>query len=119
MKAQHPALTKEALASAAGRKAEKVQRKLQEAEAELHTANELLVEAVPKHDQQEIEDALKQNVAAEEKVHEAAEELEVVKELLAEAGPATAPAGPARTGGQSGRGVKSLIPHLTRSTRTA
>lgn len=115
MKAQNPAMTDAALASAAARKAEKVQRKLHQAEAELHSANKTLVEAVPKHDQREIEDALKQNIAAEEKVHDAAEELEVVKELLSNAEPSAGAGMPTRQAGQTGHGVKSLIPHLSRS----
>jgi hypothetical protein len=113
--AQSPALTQAALASTAGRKADKVQRKLQQAEAELHNANGILVNAVPTHDQQEIDAALKQNVAAEEKVHDAAEELEIVKELLSEGEPAvpSAKSRPAARG-QTGQGVKSLMPHLAR-----
>jgi hypothetical protein len=114
--AQSPALTQAALVSTAGRKADKVQRKLQQAEAELHNANGILVKAVPTHDQQEIDAALKQNVAAEEKVHDAAEELEIVKELLSDSGPDAQTAGAAATPqGQTGQGVKSLIPHLSRS----
>jgi hypothetical protein len=116
MNARNPALTQADLASAAGRKAVKVQRKLQEAEAELHTANEILVQAVPTHDQQNIEDALKQNVAAEEKVHEAAEELEEVKELLSDAETEQQSKSQPNSAGQTGDGVKSLIPHLSGRT---
>ena len=111
--AQSPALTQAALASAAGRKADKVRRKLHQAEAELHNANGILVKAVPVHDQHEIDAALKQNVAAEEKVHDAAEELEIVKELLSDADVRSADSRPAAPG-QTGQGVKSLIPHLSR-----
>jgi hypothetical protein len=116
MKAQSPALTQAALVSTAGRKAKKVQQKLQAAEAELHTANEILGKAVPIRDDKDIDAALEQNVAAEEKVHEAAEELEIVKELLTEAEPHSAKDASAvpPSPGQSGRGVKSLMPHLTR-----
>jgi hypothetical protein len=119
MKAQSPALTQAALVAAAGRKAQKVQRKLHEAEVELHTANEILVKAVPTRDQHDIEAAVEQNVAAEGKVHDAVEELEVVKELLADA---EAPAGAEKLPGlrgQSGQGVKSLMPHLARRVGAA
>jgi hypothetical protein len=118
MKSQSPALTQAALVATAGRKAHKVQRKLKLAETELHTANEILVKAKGKQarDKQEMEIAVKQNAAAEEKVHDAAEELEVVKELLAEAD-ADAHARASSGGlaaGRSGDGVKSLMPHLER-----
>jgi hypothetical protein len=114
MKAQSPALTQAALVAAAGRKADKVQRKLHEAEAELHTANQILVKAVPTRDNDDIDAAVEQNVAAEGKVHDAVEELEVVKELLADS---EAPAGMEKdpgAQGRSGQGVKSLIAHLGR-----
>jgi hypothetical protein len=116
MKAQSPAITQATLVATAGRKADKVQRKLQQAEAELHTANKILVKAVPTHDRKEIDSAVLQNVAAEEKVHDAAEELQVVKELLADADAESIMLGAAATGstGRSGDGVKSLMPHLER-----
>ena len=116
MKSQSPAVAQGALAATAGRKAHKIQRKLKQAEAELHTANEILVKA-PARDNRKIEVAVQQNVAAEEKVHDAAEELQVVKELLAEAAEADAhgAAGSATVSvGQTGEGVRSLIPHLER-----
>ena len=113
-KAQSPALTQASLVSAAGRKAKRVQRKLQEAEAELHTANEILVEAVPANDKENIEAALEQNAAAKEKVHEAAEELEVVNELLSD-GNETATDEPPASKGKTGQGLKSLIHHLNRN----
>jgi hypothetical protein len=115
MKAQSPALTPASLVSAAGRKAKRVQRKLHEAEAELHTANEILVEAVPAHDKESIDAALEQNVAAKEKVHDAAQELEVVNALLSE-GDQTAQvtSEPPALQGKTGQGAKSLIPHLNR-----
>ena len=119
MKSPSPALTQAALVSTAGRKTHKVERKLKQAEAELHTANGILVKAnaAPARDKQQMDIAVKQNVAAEEKVHEAAEELQVVKELLSEAeteGSARTSAASASTG-RSGDGVKSLIPHLERN----
>lgn len=121
MKSQSPALTQAALVATAGRKAHKVQRKLKQAESELHAANGILANAKARQtpDKQEIGVAVEQNVAAEEKVHDAAEELQVVKQLLAEADAdahASASSG-SRATGQSGDGVKSLIPHLQR-TRT-
>jgi hypothetical protein len=125
MKSQSPALTKGALVATAGRKTHKVQRQLQEAEAGLQVTNRILAQAKakPTPDQQQIDVAAQQSVAAEEKVHDATEELQVVKELLSEAeaeaeaeaaGQAAAKARPGPTG-QSGDGVKSLIPHLERA----
>ncbi len=113
MKAQPPALTQAALVATAGRRARKVQHKLHEAEAQLHDANQTLVKAVPTRDEESIDAALQQNVAAEEKVHEATEELEIVNALLADATdsvPAIAPQPPSP--GQTGQGVKSLVPLL-------
>jgi chromosome segregation ATPase len=119
MKSQSPALTQGAIVATAGRKAHKVHRKLQQAEAELHTTNEILADAraTPTPDKQQIEAAVQQSAAAEEKVHDATEELQVVKELLSEAdGQAHAQANVARrSNGQTGDGVKSLIPHLERA----
>lgn len=121
MKSQSRALTQGALVEMAGRKTHKVQRKLQEAEAELQTTNHILAQAKAKAapDKQQIDVAAKQSAAAEEKVHDATEELEVVKELLSEAeADAAAHAqakGMRRSVGQSGDGVKSLIPHLERA----
>ena len=115
MKAQSPAVTQASLVSTAGRKAKRVQRKLKEAEAELHTANEILVEAVPANDKESIDAALEQNVAAKEKVHDAAEELEVVNALLSMTTSRRKP--PTRSLLQRERpvrGAKSLIPHLKR-----
>lgn len=117
MKAQPPALTQASLVSTAGRKAQKIQRKLHEAEAELHTANETLIKAVPTRDEESIDAAVEQNVAAEEKVHEAAEELEVVNALLADANQVARTAeGQPASAGQTGHGAHSLIPHLNRRT---
>jgi hypothetical protein len=119
MKSQSPALTQGAIVATAGRKAHKVHSKLQQAEAELHTTNEILADAtaMPMPDKKQIDVAVKQNAAAEEKVHDAAEELQVVKELLSEAdGELHAQARVApRPNGQTGDGVKSLIPHLERA----
>jgi hypothetical protein len=116
MKSHSPALTQAALVATAGRKTHKVHRKLKQAEAELHTANEILVKAKakPARDKQAMEIAVRQNVAAEEKVHDAAEELQVVKQLLAEADADTHASASSGATGQSGDGVKSLIPHLER-----
>jgi hypothetical protein len=115
MKSQSPALTQAALVATAGRKAHKVQHKLKQAEAELHTANEILVKAVPTRDKQDIDSAVQQNIAAEEKVHDAAEELQVVKELLSDAEAGRQGSSMTNSKGQSGDGVKSLIPHLERN----
>jgi hypothetical protein len=111
MKPHSPAITTDALTSVAGRKTRKVQKKLQEAEVDMRSANEVLAHAAaPSADTKEVHDAVERNAIAEKKVHEATEELEVVKEILDHAegaGPATPP--PA---GRSGQGVKSLLPHL-------
>jgi hypothetical protein len=113
MKAQSPALTQSSLVATAGRKAKRVQQKLNEAEAELHAANDVLVDAVPARDKESIDAALEQNVAAEEKIHEAAQELEVVNELLSDGDEAVqANNEPPAFKGQTGQGVKSLMPHL-------
>ena len=85
-----------------------MQRKLKEAEAELHTANEILVEAVPANDKESIDAALEQNVAAKEKVHDAAEELEVVNALLSDDDPpAQAASEEPASKGKSGQGRKA------------
>ena len=105
-----PAVTPQELAEAAGRKARRVQRKLHEAEKEMHTANEVLLHGP--HGR-EVDEAVQRNAEAERKVHEAAEDLEVVKEMLHHpegAGPSQA------LPGQSGAGVKSLLPHLKNRT---
>ena len=124
MKSQSPALTQGALVATAGRKTHKVQRQLQDAEAELQTTNRILAQAQakPTPDKQQIDAAAEQSLAAEEKVHDATEELQVVKELLSEAGAeAAGQAGvrATRPTGQSGDGIKSLIPHLERARSRA
>jgi len=117
MKARSPALTQSSLVSTAGRKTRKVQQKLNEAEAELDAANEVLAEAVPAHDKESIDAALEQSAAAKEKVHDAAEELEVVNTLLSDPDHAPQPAKqPPSSEGNTGQGVKSLIPHLKRKS---
>ncbi|HWI78663.1 MAG TPA: hypothetical protein VNS31_05660 [Ramlibacter sp.] len=115
MKSHSQAITQAALVATAGRKAHKVQRQLEQAETELHTANQILVKAKAKQTRgkEELDIAVKQNVAAEEKVHDAAEELQVVKELLADA-ESDSPPGASSGSGATGDGVRSLIPHLER-----
>jgi hypothetical protein len=115
MKSQSPALTQAALVSTARRKTKNVQRKLQEAEAELHNVNTTLVKAVPARNNAVIEKAVEKNAEVEEKVHDAKEELAVVTELLADVqadGAATNTFTNTESSGKSGQGVKSLIPHL-------
>jgi hypothetical protein len=104
-----PAITPQALAVAAGRKARRVQKKLHEAETEMHTANEALAHGPHA---KEVDEAMRRNADAERKVHEAVEELEVVKEMLEHADPKDL-ADPAERG-KTGQGVKSLLPHLKR-----
>jgi hypothetical protein len=116
MKTQSPAVTPADLASAAGRKTAKVQRKLHEAQSELKTANSILVKAVPERSRRDLDQAVEQNVAAEAKVHEAADELEVVKELLDHAGGVVTGA-ESGAKGRTGQGLQSLIPHLGKGNR--
>ncbi|MGZ5195158.1 MAG: hypothetical protein ACXWJM_08325 [Ramlibacter sp.] len=119
MTSRNPVLTPDALASAAGKKTVKVQRKLRAAEGELRTANTVLRKAVPKNARRDIDEALAENTAAEQKVREATDELEVVSELLgAAAGDSHAGAADEGAGdepkGRSGQGARSLLPHLSR-----
>src|SRR5207253_743914 len=80
-----PAITPQALAHAARRKTGGVQRKLQEAEADIRTANNVLTQPPEEMDEEDVREAADRSVAAEQKVHDATEELEVVKELLVHA----------------------------------
>jgi hypothetical protein len=118
MNSSNPVLTPGAIASAAGKKTVKVQRKLKAAEGELRTANTVLRKAVPKNAHRDIDEALAESTAAEQKVHEATDELEVVTELLGAAGDAgNAAADEAATPapkGRTGQGSRSLMPHLSR-----
>lgn len=112
-----PAVAPAALQAAARKRTLRVQRKLEVAENELHRANDVLAEAIPRRDVQQISSAVEDNLAAEEKVREAAEELQIVQELLAdEAQTAASKAIDSKVGGASGQGVQSLIPHLSRGS---
>ena len=123
MKRHTPALTAEAIAAAASKKAAKAQRQLVEAEAELQISSAALQEVLPAGAGAKVEAALQHNAAAEEKVHEAAEDLETVKELLSDGQPESTPdQRPARprprkqaAAGKSGEGVRSLMPHLRKN----
>jgi uncharacterized membrane protein len=111
--ANAPAITSDALASVAGRKTRKVQKKLKEAEVDMRSANQVLIHAAaPSIDTKEVHQAVERNAEAEKKVHEATEELEVVKEILDHAHSNSPAPGAA---GRSGQGVKSLLPHLKAS----
>lgn len=109
-----PVLTAAAVATAAGRKARKIQRKLTAAEAELQASSKLLGAPVARHASKDVKDALEHNAAAEVKVHEAAEELEVVAELLSDVKDASPAAQELarQHGGRSGEGANSAIQHL-------
>ena len=107
MKRTFPAITPEALAVAAGRKTRRVQKKLHEAECDMHATNQVLADP-GQHDGKEVREAAERGSRAERKVHEAVEDLEVVKEMLEQAEPPHA--SPAGTGGNTGHGV--LLPHL-------
>jgi hypothetical protein len=102
-----PAVTPQAMAQAASRKARRVQKKLHEAESQMHSANEALAHAPHA---KEVDEAVQRNAQAERKVHEAAEELEVVKEMLEHSEPRAASDG--ISPGKTGDGVRSLLPHL-------
>lgn len=108
-----PAVTNDALASVASRKTRKVQKKLQEAEIDMRSANEVLAHAAaPSANTKEVHRAVQRNAAAEKMVHEATEELEDVKDILDHAkGASPTPS----AAGRSGQGVKSLLPHLKAS----
>ena len=120
MKRHTPALTAEAIFTAASRKTAKIQRQLMAAQAELQIASAALIEALPAGAVAHVKSALAHNISAEEKVHAAVQELEDVKELLREAEPRVVSTG--RRGaprphqkplaGNSGEGARSLIPHL-------
>jgi hypothetical protein len=101
-----PAITPQALAVTAGRKTRRVQKKLHEAEAEIHSAKEMLTHI----HQKEADEAAQRSAAAERKVHEAVEELEVVKEMLEHSDAKTTEGPPAV--GKTGHGVKSLLEHM-------
>lgn len=105
------------LASTAGIKAAKVQRKLKAAEVELSRTNAVLVKELPPKERKLVAEAIKDNQAAEEKVREAADELEVVSELLTDAqavdaAPKGGKGNKSVATGKTGQGAKSLIPHL-------
>jgi hypothetical protein len=121
MNTQNPVLTPDAITTTAAKKTVKVQRKLRAAESELRTANSVLRKAVPKNARRDIDEALAENTAAEQKVHEATDELEVVTELLGAAGgEPEAGGGPSeardsqQSKGRSGQGARSLMRHLSR-----
>lgn len=97
MKKPPHAVSPQELAAAAGRKTRRVQKKLHEAEADLH---------------------MHRNAEAERKVHEAVEELDVVKEMLDHAEPQATEAPLHAPAGKSGDGVKSLLPHLKTQLKT-
>ncbi len=115
MKSQPSVLTATAVASAASRKARKVQAKLTQAEADLKASIKVLAKPKVKHETREVQDALKHNLAAEAKVKEATEELDVVAELLTEVKDALPDATAGLQQGRSGEGAKSAIPHLRNS----
>ncbi len=115
MKSQPSVLTATAVASAASRKARKIQVKLTQAEADLQASIKVLAKPKVKHETQEVKNALKHNLAAEAKVREATEELDVVAELLTEVKDALPDVPGAPQQGRSGEGAKSAIPHLRNS----
>ena len=109
MKTKHTAaaVTPQSLASVAGRKTRRVQKKLHDAEQDMRSADEVL-EHVPHA--KEVDEALERNATARRKVHEAVEELDLVKEILENAD-AKEPTRPS-SAGKTGQGVRSLLPHL-------
>jgi hypothetical protein len=101
------AVTPQSLASVAGRKTRRVQKKLHEAERDMRSADEVL-EHGPHA--KEVEEALERNATARRKVHEAVEELDLVKEILENADAKEQTAAPSP--GKTGHGARSLLQHL-------
>jgi len=118
MKSQPPALTPEAIAAAAGKKAVKAKKKLRVAKAELKASNAVLLKhSTDKPQGSTVEVALQHNVAAEGMVQEATKDLDVVEELLSdvETGPAEgSPRSNDDLQHRSGEGVGTVIRHLRR-----
>jgi hypothetical protein len=101
------ALSPQSIAKAVRSTASRAQRKVQEAEHELHAANATLLDALPRHDEQAIEHAARRTAKAESAVHAASEELEVVSHLLNDStSTLVSPAG------ASGEGLRSLVERL-------
>ena len=107
--------------SVARTKTEKVQSEMQEAEADLHAANNVLAESTVGHvvTKADVKAALEQNQQVEEQLHDAVQELKVVTKLLK-----VAEAGKGQRGNEagtrSGEGAESAMEHLrTAATKPA
>jgi hypothetical protein len=116
MKSQPPALTSEAIAAAAGKKAVRAKKKLRVAKAELKASNAVLSNhSTGKPQGSKVEVALQHNVAAEGMVQEATKDLDVVEELLSDADPVAAtPRSNEDLQRRSGEGASTAIRHLRR-----
>jgi hypothetical protein len=121
MKSQPPALTTEAIAAVAAKKAVKAKKKLRVAKAELKASNAVLSNhSTGKPQGSKVEVALQHNVAAEGMVQEASKDLDVVEELLSDAESVAATSPPPSNDDlprRSGEGVSTVIRHLRRSRK--
>ncbi|MDB5900443.1 MAG: hypothetical protein JWP22_3405 [Ramlibacter sp.] len=111
----HPPVTAARIKTAA------VQDDVQQAEADLHDANEELAETVVGTivTKESVEAALVQNLHVEGQLHDAVKELQAVTELLEIAEGKVAAAGEDTTlaGRRSGEGVNSVLEHMSASSR--
>lgn len=94
-------------------KTEKVQNEMQEAEADLHAANNVLAESAVGHvvTKADVQAALVQNQQVEEQLHGAVQELKVVTRLLKVA-EADKGQRDDEAGQRSGEGAESAMRHL-------
>jgi hypothetical protein len=104
-----------------------VQDDVQQAEADLHDANEVLAETVVGSivTKESVEAALVQNLHVEGQLHDAVKELQVVTDLLATAehdnaelaSHARGGDGPTLAGRRSGEGIESVLQHMAASAK--
>jgi len=94
-------------------KTEKVHSEMQEAEADLHAANNVLAENTVGHvvTKADVQAALEQNQQVEEQLHDAVRELKVVTKLLKVAEAEKTQRG-SDAGKRSGEGAESAMEHL-------
>ena len=99
--------------SVARTKTEKVHSEMQEAEADLHAANNVLAESTVGHivTKADVQAALEQNQQVEEQLHDAVQELKVVTKLLKVAEAEKNQRG-IDAGTRSGEGAESAMEHL-------
>ena len=99
--------------SVARTKTEKVHSEMQEAEADLHAANNVLAENTVGHvvTKADVQAALEQNQQVEDQLHDAVRELKVVTKLLKVAEAEKTQRG-SDAGKRSGEGAESAMEHL-------